>query len=333
MKPPLIALATASKTFTQPGIGWVKLPWQSAISNQGMRAVDQVSLAIAQSEVLGLVGESGCGKSTLGRMLVGLQSLSQGQRLYEGMDMANMNARQLQQAQLAMQMIFQDPAAALNPRLPVRELIGEAPRVHGLIARQDQTNYVADLLGKVGLDASMMRRYVHQFSGGQKARIGIARALAVQPRLLVCDESVAALDVSVQAQILNLFADLRDSLGLTYLFISHNLAVVRHLCDRVAVMYLGRIVEQATVEQLFSAPRHPYTQGLLAAAPTLTLGKRQFVAIKGEIASPLQPPSGCHFHPRCPLASQVPNQRCQKEAPRLQTLADGSQVACHLIHP
>jgi peptide/nickel transport system ATP-binding protein len=224
------------------------------------------------------------------------------------------------------QMIFQDPFASLNPRMRVEQIIGEAPRVHGLVDKAQLTDYVADLLARVGLDPALRRRYPHQFSGGQRARIGIARALAVKPEFLVCDEAVAALDVSIQAQVLNLFMDLRDSLGLTYLFISHDLGVVRHLSDRVVVMYLGRVVEIAPTVALFAQPNHPYTQALLAEVPRIDRKRRAYAPITGEIPSPLAPPPGCHFHPRCPHAMP----RCASEAPALREIAPGRLAACHL---
>jgi peptide/nickel transport system ATP-binding protein len=224
------------------------------------------------------------------------------------------------------QMIFQDPFASLNPRMRVTDIVGEAPRVHGLVASSEVADYVADVLQRVGLDPSFARRYPHQFSGGQRARIGIARALAVKPEFLVCDEAVAALDVSIQAQVLNLFMDLRDRYDLTYLFISHDLGVVRYLSNRVVVMYLGRVVEVAATEELFAQPNHPYTQALLFEVPRLDRKRRTFVPIKGEIPSPLAPPTGCHFHPRCPRAMP----RCSAEAPALREIAPGRLSACHL---
>jgi peptide/nickel transport system ATP-binding protein len=229
-------------------------------------------------------------------------------------------------AQRPVQMIFQDPFASLNPRMRVADIIGEAPRVHGLVDAKQVEDYVAQLLSRVGLDPGYVRRYPHQFSGGQRARIGIARALAVKPEFLVCDEAVAALDVSIQAQVLNLFMDLRDEFRLTYLFISHDLGVVRHLSNRVVVMYLGRVVEIAPTEALFAAPNHPYTSALLTEVPRIDRKRRTFVPIKGEIPSPMNPPTGCHFHPRCPHAMP----RCASEAPRLREIAPGRQSACHL---
>jgi peptide/nickel transport system ATP-binding protein len=223
-------------------------------------------------------------------------------------------------------MIFQDPFASLNPRMRIEDVIGEAPVVHGLISPEERRAYVADIMERVGLDASLARRFPHQFSGGQRSRIGIARALAVKPRFLVCDEAVAALDVSIQAQVLNLFIRLREEFGLTYLFISHDLGVVRHLSDRVVIMYLGRVVESAPSDEVFARPNHPYTQALLAGIPKLEATRRVYIPIKGEIPSPLDPPHGCHFHPRCPHSSS----RCQSEAPRLREIAAGHQSACHL---
>jgi peptide/nickel transport system ATP-binding protein len=287
------------------------------VAEHAVHAVDCVSFDVARGEVVGLVGESGCGKSTLGRLACGLIEPTGGRVRYKGGRPAGTQRPQ---------MIFQDPFASLNPRMRVEEIVGEAPLVHGLVPKSALTAYVSEILEKVGLDPSYRRRYPHQFSGGQRARIGIARALAVKPEFLVCDEAVAALDVSIQAQVLNLFMDLRESLALTYLFISHDLGVVRHLAQRVVVMYLGRVVEIAPAAELFASPNHPYTHALLAEVPRLERKRREFAPIKGEIPSPLAPPPGCHFHPRCPQATE----RCRREAPLLREIAPGRQSACHL---
>jgi peptide/nickel transport system ATP-binding protein len=291
-----------------------------------VHAVDGVSLEIGEGEVVGLVGESGCGKSTLGRVVAGIHPPSGGRLHYRGRSVDELEGDEAKAFATKVQMIFQDPMSSLNPRFRVREIIGEAPHVHGQVPAADLDDYVDQLLLRVGLDPSYKRRYPHQFSGGQRQRIGIARALAVKPDFLVCDEAVAALDVSIQAQVLNLFMELRKDLGLTYLFISHDLGVVEHLADRVAVMYLGRIVEMSTTEELFEQPNHPYTRALLAEIPRIDSRKRRFQPIKGEIPSPLDPPSGCHFHPRCPHATE----RCRTERPILKPINPGHLSACHL---
>ena len=325
---PIIELRGVSKRFskTLDFAGRLARRLGANLREEVVHAVDGVDLTIRKGEVVGLVGESGCGKSTLGRMVAGIMPPSEGNILWRGRDLKSLNAAETREAKLRTQMIFQDPYASLNPRLKVQEIVGEAPQFHGLAKRGDIETYVDDQLRRAGLDPALKRRYPHQFSGGQRQRIGIARALAVQPEFLVCDEAVAALDVSIQAQILNLFMKLRRELDLTYLFISHDLGVVEHLSDRVVIMYLGRVVEEAPAEEVFRRPNHPYTKALLAEVPRIEARKRAFAGVKGEIPSPLNPPSGCHFHPRCPFAFD----RCRIEVPRLQRLSPDQQAACHL---
>jgi peptide/nickel transport system ATP-binding protein len=326
--PPLIELRGVGRVFAK------RLDAAAKVANllgAGMReeivhAVDRVDLAVADGEVVGLVGESGCGKSTLGRMVAGILEPSAGTILYRGRDVATLAGDEARRAALAVQMIFQDPFASLNPRFRVRDIIGEAPRCHGLVDDAGYDSHVEETMRRVGLDPADKRRYPHQFSGGQRQRIGIARALAVKPEFIVCDEAVAALDVSIQAQVLNLFMRLRAELGLTYLFISHDLGVVRALSDRVVIMYLGRVVEEGPSAELFERPNHPYTVALLASEPRLDTRHRRFEPVKGEIPSPLAPPPGCHFHPRCPHATE----RCRVEAPALRPVAPGRRSACHL---
>ncbi len=329
---PIIELRGVSKRFGPTYDAAARLArslsrrFGSAPRNEVVQAVDHVDLAVARGEVVGLVGESGCGKSTLGRMVAGIMPPSDGQVMFKGTDITTLPLDRARDAKLKVQMIFQDPYASLNPRLRVADIVGEAPLVHGLVKRDGFDAYLDAQLRRAGLDPAFKRRYPHQFSGGQRQRISIARALAVQPEFLVCDEAVAALDVSIQAQILNLFMDLRRELDLTYLFISHDLGVVEHLSDRVLIMYLGRIVESAPADEVFARPNHPYTQALLAEVPRIEARKRRFTALTGEIPSPLAPPSGCHFHPRCPHAMP----RCTEEAPRLREIASGHRSACHL---
>ena len=291
-----------------------------------VHALDHVDLSVAPGEVVGLVGESGSGKSTLGRIVAGLQEASEGEVLFEDRDRTRLDAEARKRAYLAVQMVFQDPMSSLNPRLRIADIIGEAPLFHGVVGRSEARGYVADMMNTVGLNPAYAERYPHQFSGGQRARIGIARALAVKPRMIVADEAIAALDASIQAQVINLFMKLRTDFDLAYLFISHDLGVVQHIADRVAILYLGRVVEFAAAEKVLGTPNHPYSQALLANMPRVETGKHAFAPLEGEIPSPLNPPRGCHFHPRCPHAMP----RCRDEVPPLKEIAPGWMSACHL---
>ncbi len=325
---PMIELKGVSRRFSKKLDIAAKLARKlgADVREEIVHAVDGVDLRVRKGEVVGLVGESGCGKSTLGRIVAGILPQSDGQVFWNGQDVAGLHGDAERTAKLRRQMIFQDPYASLNPRMKVADIVGEAPQVHGLIKRGGFDEYVDEQMRRAGLDPAFKRRYPHQFSGGQRQRIGIARALAVQPEFIVCDEAVAALDVSIQAQILNLFMRLRRELDLTYLFISHDLGVVEHLSDRVVIMYLGRVVEEAPTERVFTAANHPYTRSLLDSVPRIGNRKRAFATVKGEIPSPLNPPSGCHFHPRCPLAFD----RCKVEVPKLKTVDALHRSACHL---
>ena len=323
---PLVEVKDLAKIFD------VSPPWLNRVVERKpklfVHAVDGISFAIERGKTLALVGESGCGKSTVARLLVGLYPPTRGTVSFDGVDtaatFASSDALALRRR---MQMIFQDPYASLNPRWKVVDIVGEALREHGLISNADGLKTrVGDLLQSVGLVASDRDKFPHQFSGGQRQRISIARALATEPEFLVCDEPTSALDVSVQAQVLNIMKDLQRSRGLTYLFISHNLAVVRHVADQVGVMYLGRLVELADKADLFARPRHPYTRMLLDAIPDIHMSGRARTPVQGEVPNPLNPPSGCSFHPRCPLA----NERCKVERPALQQF-QGIQVACHAV--
>lgn len=295
-----------------------------------LHAVADVDMAVRAGEVVGIVGESGCGKSTLGRMIAGMLAPSAGTVRWNGVDIHSLPPSQRKKAALGIQMIFQNPFASINPRKKIADVVGEAPLVHGMVdGRQGSdayASYVTAQLERVGLDPSMQDRYAHELSGGQRQRVGIARALAVRPEVLVCDESVAALDVSIQAQIINLFMDLKAQLNLTYFFISHDLGVIRHLSDRVTVMYLGRIVEEASVRDLFMQPHHPYTRALIDEIPTISTERRRFTPLRGELPSPLAPPAGCAFHPRCKFASK----RCHVERPLLREIGPNRRSACHL---
>jgi peptide/nickel transport system ATP-binding protein len=325
---PLLQLRAVEKHFVQTVDLAGRLANLLGASNRAsvVHAVAGVDLEIHAGEVIGVVGESGCGKSTLGRVVADISPASAGEVRYRGRRLQDMSPGERRAYALGVQMIFQNPMASLNPRMRVLDIIGEAPVVHGIVSAARKADYVAGLMRQVGLDPGYGQRYPHQFSGGQRQRIGIARALALKPQLIVCDEAVAALDVSIQAQVLNLFLELRREFDLTYLFISHNLGVVGHISDRVVIMYLGRVVEVAPTETVFSSPNHPYTRALLAELPSLETQRRAYQPIQGELPSPLRPPTGCAFHPRCPHAMA----RCRVEAPVLRALAPGHTSACHL---
>ncbi len=326
--PPVIEVRNVSKHFTRR-LDLLKRAARrlgAKVKQRVVRAVDDVTLVVHEGEAVGLVGESGCGKSTLGRIVAGIDTPTTGEVLFRGDRLIPDGGAVARRAALNVQMIFQDPLDSLNPRHRMGRIVGEGASYHRVVEPGDLDQHVDKVLGQVGLDPSMKPRFPHQFSGGQRQRIGIARALAVNPEVIVCDESVASLDVSIQAQIINLFMRLRHDLGLAYLFISHDIGVVRHIADRVVVMYLGRIVEEGPMRALFDDPNHPYTQALLREVPRLDNRRVQFNTIVGEIPSPLDPPSGCHFHPRCPHAME----RCRVETPRLREIDTGHRSACHL---
>ncbi len=333
MSAPLVEVAGLAKTFD------VSAPWLNRVAErkprQFVHAVDDVGFTIARGKTLALVGESGCGKSTVARLLVGLYTPTRGRVVFDGVVASAAGSARPASIRRRKQMIFQDPYASLNPRWKVKDIVAEPLREHGFGAeassgaretRQRIDDRVGALLASVGLAPADADKFPHQFSGGQRQRISIARALATQPEFLVCDEPTSALDVSVQAQVLNIMKDLQARHGLTYLFISHNLAVVRHVSDEVGVMYLGRIVELADKALLFARPRHPYTRMLLDAIPDIHMSGRARTPVQGEVPNPLNPPSGCAFNPRCPHA----NERCRVERPQLLTI-DGAQVACHAV--
>ena len=291
-----------------------------------VKAVDDVSFTIKEGETLGLVGESGCGKTTVGHTMLRLLPQTSGSVYFGGQDVFKLKSKALKEMRREMQIVFQDPYASLDPRLPVGESIAEGLKIHNIGSASDRVEYVVDTLRKVGMEDYHANRYPHEFSGGQRQRIGIARALALNPRFIVLDEPVSALDVSIQAQVLNILRDLQQAFGLTYLFVAHNLAVVEHISDRVAVMYLGKIAEMAPRDDLFDHPLHPYTQALMSAIPIPNPKiKRERIILEGDVPSPLNPPSGCRFHPRCPVARD----HCRVDEPELRELRPGHFVSCH----
>jgi oligopeptide/dipeptide ABC transporter ATP-binding protein len=292
-----------------------------------VKAVDDVSFSVKEGEIMGLVGESGCGKSTLGRTILRLEEPTGGEILYKGINIAEVQKSKMRELRKELQIIFQDPDASLDPRMTVGDSISEPLTIHDIGNDKERIKRVADLMEQVGMEAEQANLYPHEFSGGQKQRIGIARALAISPRLIIADEPVSALDVSIQAQILNLMLDIQREFGLAYLFISHDLSVIKHMAHRMAVMYLGKIVELAAKDEIFQNTLHPYTEALLSAVPSLKLKKKDRILLHGDVPSPLNPPSGCHFHTRCHRVMPI----CRHEEPKLIEVSEGHAVACHLF--
>lgn len=316
---PLLEIRNLSKVFRVAG----KSPGSP---KQILQAVDDVSFSLSSGETLGLVGESGCGKSTTGKLILRLLEPDTGEILFEGENVLELPAKKIRSLRRDMQMIFQDPFSSLNPRMRIGQIIAEPLKIHGLVKEGQLQAEVTRLLETVGLEPTQFDRFPHEFSGGQRQRIGIARALAVNPKLIIADEPVSALDVSIQAQVINLLQDIQEDFGLTYLFIAHDLAVIEHICDRVAVMYLGRIVELAPAEKLYAAPKHPYTEALLASVPVPDPERKKKAApLPGEVPSPIHRPEGCHFHPRCRYARDI----CRSEAPALEIKSTNHFAACH----